>query len=86
MNLQAIQYRAALSLSEEIPHVVTINQDSVSTKRRNIADQDVGLDLVENCRPCKIAVIVDILSWVAVAMPSMVLLASSGRRRLGTPR
>jgi hypothetical protein len=45
MNLQAIQYDAALPFSEEIPHVVAVKHDSVSTKRRNMPDWDVGLDL-----------------------------------------
>lgn len=43
MNLQAVQYHAALPFSEEILHVVAVKHDSVSTKRRNIADW-VGLD------------------------------------------
>ena len=43
MNLQAVQYHAALLFSEEILHVVAVKHDFVSTKRRNIADWDVGL-------------------------------------------
>jgi hypothetical protein len=44
MNLQAIQYDAALPFSEEILHVEAVKHDSVSTKRRNMADWDAGLD------------------------------------------
>ena len=55
MNLQAVKYHAALPFSEAILLVVAVKHDSVSTKRRNIADWDVGPHPGENCDLCRIA-------------------------------
>src|ERR1700755_145200 len=40
------------------------NREPISTRHRNIAAQDVEPDPEEDCEPCRIAVIVDILPWV----------------------